>query len=163
MVVWGKNRQGGAALWAAESRPPHSGAALLRRTSVLSQRLKTLAQAIVKHNSRPFWAAPRVRRKFGVQRRIAQGVFISPEQFNFLRYPEKRTTPYGVVLFSGGGGGSRTPVRKLFHGNFSGRRRLLRRSCSSCSPLPRQAVTPEGQVSFIIHGQRKALPAHVHH
>ena len=104
MVVWGKNRQGGAALWAAESRPPHSGAALLRRTSVLSQRLKTLAQAIVKHNSRPFWAAPRVRRKFGVQRRIAQGVFISPEQFNFLRYPEKRTTPYGVVLFSGGAG-----------------------------------------------------------
>lgn len=63
----------------------------------------------------------------------------------------------------GGGGGSRTPVRKLFHGNFSGRRRLLRRSCSSCSPLPRQAVTPEGQVSFIMHGRRKALPAHVHH
>lgn len=65
--------------------------------------------------------------------------------------------------FFGGGGGSRTPVRKLFHGNFSGRRRLLRRSCSSCSPLPRQAVTPEGQVSFIMHGRRKALPAHVHH
>lgn len=65
--------------------------------------------------------------------------------------------------FYGGGGGSRTPVRKLFHGNFSGRRRLFRESCSPCSLLPGQAVTPGGQVSFIIHGRRKALPAHVHH
>ena len=157
MVVWGKNRQGGAALWAAESRPPHSGAALLRRTSVLSQRLKTLAQAIVKHNSRPFWAAPRVRRKFGVQRRIAQGVFISPEQFNFLRYPEKRTTPYGVVLFSGGGGGSRTPVRKRFNGNFSGRSR------SFTFPYPSVGRHTQGLGSFIVHGALKALRTHVHH
>ena len=157
MVVWGKNRQGGAALWAAESRPPHSGAALLRRTSVLSQRLKTLAQAIVKHNSQPFWAAPRVRRKFGVQRRIAQGVFISPEQFNFLRYPEKRTTPYGVVLFSGGGGGSRTPVRKRFLGNLSGRRR------SFTFPYPGVGRQTTGLGSFIVHGALKALRTHVHH
>ena len=157
MVVWGKNRQGGAALWAAESRPPHSGAALLRRTSVLSQRLKTLAQAIVKHNSQPVWAAPRVRRKFGVQRRIAQGVFISPEQFNFLRYPEKRTTPYGVVLFSGGGGGSRTPVRKRFLGNLSGRRR------SFTFPYPGVGRQTTGLGSFIVHGALKALRTHVHH
>ena len=86
---------------------PHSGAALLRRTSVLSQRLKTLAQAIVKQNSRPFWAAPRVRRKFGAQRRIAQGEFISPEQFNHRRVeppfgrrnPKKKDTTYVVSFF----------------------------------------------------------------
>ena len=110
MVVWGKNRQGGAALWAAEARPPHSGAALLCRTSVLSQRLKTLAEAIVKQNSRPFWAAPQVRRKFGAQRRIAQGEFISPEQFNHRRVeppsgrrnPKKKDTTYVVSFFFGG-------------------------------------------------------------
>ena len=32
-----------------------------------------------------------------------------------------------------------------------------------CSRRLRQAVTPEGQVSFILHGRLKALPAHVHH
>lgn len=132
---------------------------------------KTLAQAIVKQNIRPFWAAPRVRRKFAAQRRIAQGGLIPPEHFNHRRVeppcgrrnPKRKTSAFADVFLFGGGGGSRTPVRKLFHGNFSGRRRLLRRSCSSRSPLPRQAVTPEGQVSFIVHGRRKALPAHVHH
>ena len=63
----------------------------------------------------------------------------------------------------GGGGESRTPVRKPFHGNFSGRRRLLRESRSPCSRHSGQAVTPRGLVSFMIHGRRKALPAHVHH
>ena len=75
----------------------------------------------------------------------------------------KRKTRYKRVFLFGGGGESRTPVRKPFHGNFSGRRRLLRESCSPCSRHPGQAVTPRGLVSFIIHGRRKALPAHVHH
>lgn len=68
-----------------------------------------------------------------------------------------------VWLASGGGGESRTPVRKRFPRNFSGRRRLFWESCSPSSLSCRQAVTPTGQVSFIIHGRFKALPAHVHH
>lgn len=31
---------------------------------------------------RPFWAAPRLRRKFGAKRRIAQGRLCRPEHFN---------------------------------------------------------------------------------
>ena len=72
-------------------------------------------------------------------------------------------TSFRMSFRFGGGGESRTPVRKPFHGNFSGRRRLLRESCSPCSRHPGQAVTPRGLVSFMIHGRRKALPAHVHH
>ena len=79
---------------------------------------------------------------------------------NENRPPHK--AEFGFAL-NGGGGESRTPVRKPFHGNFSGRRRLLRESCSPCSRHPGQAVTPRGLVSFMIHGRRKALPAHVHH
>ena len=75
--------------------------------------------------------------------------------------------PWGVqmsMVFScGGGGESRTPVRKRFPRNFSGRRRLFWESCSPSSLSCRQAVTPTGQVSFIVHGRFKALPAHVHH
>ena len=67
------------------------------------------------------------------------------------------------MLRRGGGGESRTPVRKRFPRNFSGRRRLFWESCSPSSLSCRQAVTPTGQVSFIIHGRFKALPAHVHH
>ena len=37
----------------------------------------------------------------------------------------KRKTRYKRVFLFGGGGESRTPVRKPFHGNFSGRRRLI--------------------------------------
>ena len=33
-----------------------------------------------------------------------------------------RDHPGGIVSYVGGGGGNRTPVRKHFHGNFSGRR-----------------------------------------
>ena len=67
------------------------------------------------------------------------------------------------MLRRGGGGESRTPVRKRFPRNFSGRRRLFWESCSPSSLSCRQAVTPTGQVSFIVHGRFKALPAHVHH
>lgn len=152
MVVWGKNRQGGAALWAAESRPPHSGAALLRRTSVLSQRLKTLAQAIVKHNSRPFWAAPRVRRKFGVQRRIAQGVFISPEQFNFLRYPEKRTTPSVWFFFLVEAGGVEPPSENALTGTSPGADGYLH------SRAMTQAVMLHGLVASLCMLEAKLTP-----
>ena len=68
-----------------------------------------------------------------------------------------------MVFSYGGGGESRTPVRKRFPRNFSGRRRLFWESCSPSSLSCRQAVTPTGQVSFIVHGRFKALPAHVHH
>ena len=61
------------------------------------------------------------------------------------------------VLFSGGDGGNRTPVRKRFDRNFSGRRRLF------TFPCPGESRHPQGLGSFIMHGRRKALPAHVHH
>lgn len=57
----------------------------------------------------------------------------------------------------GGGGGSRTPVRKRFNGNFSGRRRFF--------TFPRSGVSRHTQElgSFMIHGALKALRTHVHH
>ena len=63
----------------------------------------------------------------------------------------------------GGGEGSRTPVRKRIHKNFSGRSRLFRESCSPRSHHSRQADTPAGQVSFIMRGMGKAYHTHVHH
>ena len=48
-----------------------------------------------------------------------------------------RTSKFATCDF-GGGEGSRTPVRKQFHGIFSGRRRLFLRAVSSLFPL-RQA------------------------
>ena len=57
----------------------------------------------------------------------------------------------------GGGGGSRTPVRKRFNGNFSGRRR------SFTFPHPDVGRQTSGLGSFIVHGALKALRTHVHH
>ena len=108
--------------------------------------------------------------RFAGGKTSAEGWLCHPEHLNHRRAERalgprspKRKTRYKRVFLFGGGGESRTPVRKPFHGNFSGRRRLLRESCSPCSRHPGQAVTPRGLVSFIIHGRRKALPAHVHH
>ena len=108
--------------------------------------------------------------RFAAGKTSAEGWLCHPEHLNHRRAERalgprspKRKTRYKRVFLFGGGGESRTPVRKPFHGNFSGRRRLLRESCSPRSRHLRQAVTPEGQVSFMIHGRRKALPAHVHH
>ena len=108
--------------------------------------------------------------RFAGGKTSAEGWLCHPEHLNHRRAERalgprspKRKTRYKRVFLFGGGGESRTPVRKPFHGNFSGRRRLLRESCSPRSRHLRQAVTPEGQVSFMIHGRRKALPAHVHH
>ena len=108
--------------------------------------------------------------RFVAGKTSAEGWLCHPEHLNHRRAERalgprspKRKTRYKRVFLFGGGGESRTPVRKPFHGNFSGRRRLLRESCSPRSRHPGQAVTPRGLVSFMIHGRRKALPAHVHH
>ena len=68
-----------------------------------------------------------------------------------------------AVFSFGGGEGSRTPVRKRIHKNFSGRSWLFWESYSPCSHRARQANTPCGQVSFIMHGMGKAYHTHVHH
>ena len=108
--------------------------------------------------------------RFAGGKTSAEGWLSHPEHLNHRRAERalgprspKRKTRYKRAFLFGGGGESRTPVRKPFHGNFSGRRRLLRESCSPGSRHPGQAVTPRGLVSFMIHGRRKALPAHVHH
>ena len=56
----------------------------------------------------------------------------------------------------GGDGENRTPVRKHFNRNFSGRRR------SFTFPRPRADRHAHGLGSFIIHGALKALRVHVH-
>ena len=108
--------------------------------------------------------------RFAGGKTSAEGWLCHPEHLNHRRAERalgprspKRKTRYKRAFLFGGGGESRTPVRKPFHGNFSGRRRLLRESRSPGSRHPGQAVTPRGLVSFMIHGRRKALPAHVHH
>ena len=72
--------------------------------------------------------------------------------------------PMASILFagSGGGEGSRTPVRKQFHGIFSGRRRLFRGAGPLCSPSSRQAATPAGQVRVMMHGTVNSFRTHVH-
>ena len=65
--------------------------------------------------------------------------------------------PMASILFagSGGGEGSRTPVRKQFHGIFSGRRRLFREAKPSPFPF-RQAsrhVCRSGESHDAWHGQ----------
>ena len=59
--------------------------------------------------------------------------------------------------FFGGDGGNRTPVRKRFNRNFSGRRR------SFAFPHPSVDRHTRGLGSFMIHGTLKALRTHVHH
>ena len=61
------------------------------------------------------------------------------------------------MLLFGGGGGSRTPVRKRFSKNFSGRRR------SFTFPHPGVGRQTTGLGSFMIHGALKALRTHGHH
>ena len=69
----------------------------------------------------------------------------------------KNNHTYRCGYFYGGGGGSRTPVRKRFLGNFSGRRRLF------AFPRPGVSRHTPGSGSFIVHGALKALRTHVHH
>ena len=67
------------------------------------------------------------------------------------------------AVICGGGEGSRTPVRKQFHGMFSGRRRLFRAALPPCSPSVRQTVTPAGQVRVMMRGQVNSFPPHGRH
>ena len=76
--------------------------------------------------------------------------------------PHRWSAPGFVWRTFGGGEESRTPVRKQFHETFSGRRRLFRATLPPCSPPGGQAVTPAGQVSFMMHGTGKAYRTHVH-
>ena len=64
--------------------------------------------------------------------------------------------PRGFCI-NGGGGGNRTPVRKRFDRNFSGRRR------SFAFPRPSADRHARGLGSFMIHGALKALRTHGHH
>ena len=62
-----------------------------------------------------------------------------------------------LAFFYGGDGGNRTPVRKCFSRNFSGRSRLF--------AFPRLSASRHAMRlgSFIIHGAVKAFRTHVHH
>ena len=82
---------------------------------------------------------------------------------NELAEKKKHLQPESGAGVFGGGGGSRTPVRKRIHKDFSGRRRLLRETFSPRSHRERQADTPFRQVSFIMRGMGKAYHTHVHH
>ena len=68
----------------------------------------------------------------------------------------KKTPHWGGFLI-GGAEGNRTPVRKQLGKNFSGRSLLF------TFPLPGGNKHSPGFSSFIMHGRRKALPAHVLH
>ena len=73
-------------------------------------------------------------------------------------YEQAPGEPQGFVWrFFGGGGGSRTPVRKRFLGNLSGRRR------SFTFPRPVAGRQAKGLGSFMIHGALKALRTHGRH
>ena len=60
-----------------------------------------------------------------------------------------------LAVLGGGGGGNRTPVRKRFLRNFSGRR------VSFAFPHPSVGTHTHGLGSFIVHGALKALRTHV--
>ena len=104
------------------------------------------------------------------EKTLAQGEFISPEHFKpkggaALRAvkPKKKDICFADVFLFGGGEASRTPVRKQFHGTFSGRRRLFRAALPPCSPPARQAVTPRGQVRVMMRGRVNSFPPHGRH
>ena len=69
----------------------------------------------------------------------------------------KKRTPCGVLFPFGGGGGSRTPVRKHIHISFSGRSLMFK------FPRPDANRRASGLGSFILHAVLKALRGHVHH
>ena len=70
--------------------------------------------------------------------------------------PKEKTPRRGVFSF-GGDGGNRTPVRKRFLRNFSGRRRLF------AFPHPCASRHARGLGSFMMHGTLKALRTHGPH
>ena len=68
-----------------------------------------------------------------------------------------------LSLYFGGDEGSRTPVRKQFHGTFSGRSRLLWAALPPCSLSRRQADTPTGQVRVMMRGTVNSFRTHGRH
>ena len=67
----------------------------------------------------------------------------------------KRTVQFTVGIPNGGGGGNRTPVRKCFLRNLSGRRESFN------FPYPGVDAHTQRLGSFIVHGALKALRTHV--
>ena len=84
-------------------------------------------------------------------------IFSPTSGLTLLAKKKDRKDKIFPVLLFGGGEGSRTPVRKRFNGNFSGRRRLF------TFPYPGVGRHTQGLGSFIVHGALKALRTHVHH
>ena len=90
--------------------------------------------------------------------------FVYSRSHKYIRHMASKSLPCGVfykitiyVKVSGGGGGSRTPVRKHFLRNFSGRRRFF--------AFPHHDASRHASWfgSFICHAGGKAYPGHVHH
>ena len=82
----------------------------------------------------------------------------------YIRHMASISLPCGAfykitiyVKVCGGGGGSRTPVRKRIHKSFSGRSLMF--------TFPRTDANRRASElgSFILHAGLKALPGHVHH
>ena len=74
-----------------------------------------------------------------------------------LLSPKRKDHPLGWSFLFGGGGGNRTPVRKYFNRNFSGRRR------SFAFPHPSAGRHARGFGSFMMRGTGKAYRTHVPH
>ncbi len=93
----------------------------------------------------------------GSRGKRATGTFpySAPVRFPILSNKKPRDLARGFLF--GGGGGNRTPVRKRFNRNFSGRRRLF------TFPRPGAKRHARGLGSFMMHGALKALRTHVHH
>ena len=102
-------------------------------------------------------------------RRSSQNIFSKFTLFLKIKKPQQlgtvgvQPTISELLRFSGGGEGSRTPVRKHFNGTFSGRRRLLRESYSPRSLPVWQAVTPGSPVRVMMHGRGNSYPPHGRH
>ena len=101
-------------------------------------------------------------KRFATGKTLAQGEFTSPEHFNHRRVerpagakPKRKCDLSIQVAFSfGGGGESRTPVRKQLDWNFSGRSPLF------TFPHPDGNGHPAGFGSFMMHGAGKAYRTH---
>ena len=85
----------------------------------------------------------------------------SPKALEIGTFWQKESTATLIPIASklrcsfGGGGGNRTPVRKCFLRNLSGRRE------SFAFPYPGVDAHTRGLGSFIVHGALKALRTHV--
>ncbi len=110
--------------------------------------------------SRECWRNPITQKKPAIQRILNTPMGQILCITGFLDMNNKRVDRSIVSMLRsmfGGGGGSRTPVRKHFLGNLSGRRRLF------TFPYPGVSRHTRGLGSFIVHGMLKALHTHGHH